>query len=299
MGYGYEDATVEDMLSHMQKLLPFNELEMLMYHRLFLDYVVLGGMPSVVSSYIANETFEGSLDSQHQLIADYKEDIRKYAQGLDQTRVLNVFNSVASQLAKENKKFQISKVESGARFRDYRGCVEWLSDSGVINLCYCLEYPELPLSGNCDINKFKVYFSDTGLLVSLLDEEAQNDLRSNKNLGVYKGALYENIASEALVKMGYKLYYYKREDGTLEEDFFIRTADNLIPIEVKANSGKAKSMNTLISLEKYKDIDFGFKFSAKNIGYSNKVYTFPYFCIFLLKRFMATFNQTKELAQML
>lgn len=291
---GYKEDVIEDMLLHMKTFTPFNELEMSVYHGIFLDYVVLGGMPAVVKDYIQKGTFEGSLDTQHQLIADYKEDIRKYAQGVDQTRILNVFNSIASQLAKENKKFQISKVEKNARFRDYRGCAEWLVDAGIVNACYCLNDVELPLSGNCDTDKFKLYFCDTGLLVSLLDEESQEDLRANKNLGVYKGALYENIVSEALVKTGYKLYYYKKENATLEEDFFIRSANNLIPVEVKAQGGRSKSLRTLISSDKYSDIAYGFKLSANNIGYREQIYTFPYFCTFLLKRFMATFKPIEE-----
>ena len=291
---GYKEDVIEDMLLHMKTFTPFNELEMSVYHGIFLDYVVLGGMPAVVKDYIQKGTFEGSLDTQHQLIADYKEDIRKYAQGVYQTRILNVFNSIASQLAKENKKFQISKVEKNARFRDYRGCAEWLVDAGIVNACYCLNDVELPLSGNYDTDKFKLYFCDTGLLVSLLDEESQEDLRANKNLGVYKGALYENIVSEALVKTGYKLYYYKKENATLEEDFFIRSANNLIPVEVKAQGGRSKSLRTLISSDKYSDIAYGFKLSANNIGYSEQIYTFPYFCTFLLKRFMATFKPIEE-----
>lgn len=291
---GYTEETIGDMLSHMTSLTPFNELEMSVYRGIFLDYVVLGGMPAVVKDYIEKGTFEGSLGTQRQLIADYKEDIRKYAQGVDQTRILNVFNSVASQLAKENKKFQISKVEKGARFRDYRGCAEWLADAGIVNICYCLNDVELPLSGNCDADKFKLYFCDTGLLVSLLDEESQEDLRANKNLGVYKGALYENVVGEAFVKEGYKLYYYKKENGTLEEDFFVRSVDNLIPVEVKAREGRSKSLRTLISSDSYPDIAYGFKFSANNIGYSDKIYTFPYFCAFLLKRFMKTFTPEEK-----
>ena len=287
---GYDDATTEDMLSHLKTLTPFSELEMSVYRGIFLDYVVLGGMPAVVKDYVKKGTFEGSLDTQRQLIADYKEDIRKYAQGVDQTRILNVFNSVASQLAKENKKFQISKIEKNARFRDYRGCAEWLADAGIVNVCYCLSDVELPLSGNCDTDKFKLYFCDTGLLVALLDEESQEDLRANKNLGVYKGAIYENIVSEALVKSGYKLYYYKKDNGTLEEDFFIRSANNLIPIEVKADKDRSKSLKTLISSENYPDVAYGFKLSANNVGYSERIYTFPYFCAFLLKRFMKTFT---------
>lgn len=287
---GYSDSTVEEMLAHMRSMTPFNELEMNIYHGLFLDFCILGGMPAVVSDYIEKGTFEGSLDTQRQLIEDYKEDIRKYADGVDQTRILNVFNRIAPQLARENKKFQISKVESGARFRDYRGCSEWLVDAGIVNICYCLDFPELPLNGNHDIDKFKLYFADSGLLVALLDEEAGDDLRANRNLGVYKGALYENVVGEALIKSGYHLFYYKREDSTLEEDFFIRSKDALIPLEVKARSGKSKSMRTLIDSDKYADIHYGFKLSYNNVGYSDSIYTFPYFCTFLLKRFMATFS---------
>ena len=229
---GYDNFFVDDLLHHMNTLIPFSELQLSVCHTLFLDYCILGGMPAVVREFITRNTFEGSLDIQRQLIADYKEDIRKYASGMDQTRILNVFNQIPPQLAKENKKFQISKVASGARFRDYRGCIEWLNDAGIINICYCLHFPELPLGGNYDETKYKLYFSDSGLLTSLLDEEAQEDLRMNKNLGVYKGALYENIISEALSKSGYRLYYYKRDNSTLEEDFFVRTASDLIPMAI-------------------------------------------------------------------
>jgi len=216
---GYDDGLVADLLEHMRTLTPFNEVELSVCNSLFLEYCILDGMPAVVREYVERGTFEGSLDIQRQLIADYKEDIRKYAEGMDQGRILNVFNQIPPQLAKDNKKFQISKVASGARFKDYQGCIEWLSDAGMVNICYCLNFPELPLKGNYEETKNKLYFADSGLLVAMLDEEAQEDLRANKNLGVYKGALYENIVGEALVKSGCGLYYYKREDSTLKEVF--------------------------------------------------------------------------------
>ena len=291
---GYSEAQINDMLAHMTTLRPFSELEMDVYHSLFLDFTILGGMPAVAASYIERGTFEGSLDTQRQLIADYKEDIRKYASGLDQTRIINVFNRVAPQLAQENKKFQISKVASGARFRDYRGCAEWLADARMVNMCFCMDFPELPLGGNYDPDSFKLYFADTGLLVSMLDEESQDDLRANRNMGVYKGALFENVVAEALRKQGYPLYYYKKKNGTLEEDFFLRTAKSLIPVEVKSRDGRAKSMRTLIDSERYPDICFGVRFSGNNIGHENRVYTFPYFCAFLLKRIFKSFHPEEE-----
>lgn len=283
---GYTSDVIEDIFEHMKELKPFSELEHSIFSSHFLDFCILGGMPAVVREFIKNKTFEGTLELQRQLIADYKEDIRKYAGGMDQTRIINVFNSIPVQLAKENKKFQLSKVEKGARFKDYRGCIEWLEDAGMVHLCYCLNNAELPLKGNYDINKFKLYFCDTGLLVALLDDEAQEDLRANKNLSVYKGALYESIVGEALVKSGYQLYYFKREDSTLEEDFFVRTANNLIPLEVKSRNGKSKSLLQLIACDKYPDISYGVKLCAANIGFENNIFTFPYYCTFLLKKYL-------------
>lgn len=283
---GYSEEIIEEMLNSMKELKPFSELQHSVFSSLFLDYCVLGGMPAVVKMYIENKTFEGTLELQRQLISDYQEDIRKYAEGLDKARIVNVFNSIPVQLAKENKKFQLSKVERGARFKDYRGCIEWLQDAGMINTCYCLNRPELPLKGNYDTDKYKIYFCDTGLFVALLDDEAQEDLRANKNLSVYKGALYESIVGEALVKSGYGLYYYKKEDSTLELDFFVRTANNLIPIEVKATNNRAKSLSTIINSEKKSDIEYGIKLCSGNIGFNKNIYTFPYYCSFLLKRFL-------------
>ena len=287
---GHAKSVRDSFLEHMHTLKPFSEVEMQVFMQLFTEYCILGGMPAVVREYIERGTFESSLETQRQLLADYEEDIRKYAEGMDQTRILNVFKHIPAQLAKDNKKFQISKVASGARFKDYRGCIEWLCDAGIINACYCLSFPELPLKGNYDETKYKLYMADTGLLVAMLDDEAQDDLRANKNLGVYKGALYENIAAEALKKAGSGLYYYKKDDSTLEEDFFMRTAESLVPVEVKATNNMARSLKTLISSERYPEIKFGIKVVGGNIGYNDGVYTFPYFCTFLLKEYLKRVN---------
>ncbi len=284
---GYGSDVVGDLLSHMRSVTPFNQTDMNVFGGLFMDYCLLGGMPEVVRSFVEKGTFEGTLALQRSLIADYKEDIKKYVEGIDKTRVLNVFNSIPVQLAKENKKFQISKVASGAKFKDYWGCIEWLNDAGMVNLCHCLHTPELPLRGNFEETKYKIYFKDTGLLVANLDDESQEDLRANRNMNVYKGALYENIVAEILSKQGYELFYYKKENSTLEQDFFVRTKKTLVPVEVKAKAGTAKSLSTLVKSDAYPDITTGIKFIAGNIGFQNNIYTFPYFCAFLLKRYLS------------
>ena len=284
---GYTEIHIDNLLKHMQDGVPFSDTELAVYKKLFLDFCVLGGMPAVVKKYIETGTFSETLEIQRQIQLDYEEDIRKYAEGLDQTKIVSVYRNVPAQLAKENKKFQLSKIDKKARSREYMGCITWLEDAGVISICYCLNYPELPLKGNYDESKYKIYYPDTGLLIASLDEEAQEDLRANKNLGVYKGALYENFVAEAFIKQGLGLYYYKKESATLEEDFFVRTKDELVPVEVKANNNRSRSLRKLISSDSYSDIHWGIKLADSNVGIEDGICTFPYFCTFLLKKYLS------------
>ena len=283
---GYSQEQIDSILQHMLDNKPFNETESSVFKSLFLDYCVLGGMPEVVKIYIETGTFSGTLDVQEQIRLDYEEDVRKYAEGIDQAKIIRVYRSIPAQLAKENKKFQFNKVEKNARSREYTGCIEWLKDAGVIVECNCLQFPELPLKGNIEENKYKIYYPDTGLLVSALDEEAQDDLRINKNLGVYKGALYENFVAEAFVKQGLGLFYYKKDNSSLEEDFFVRTQNDLIPVEVKSGNNQSKSLAELIENRTYSDISYGIKLGNFNVGHANDIYTFPYFCAFKLKEYL-------------
>ena len=283
---GYKESQIEDLYEHMKTLTPFSNTELSVMFDNFKEYMIIGGMPAIVNTFVKNNHYSGTLKMQKQILLDYEEDITKYAGGLDQAKILNVYRKIPVFLGNENKKFQISKVEKGARSREYVGTVDWLNNAGMINVCYCLEQPELPLKGNYNPDNFRIYFRDTGLLIGSLDEEAQEDLRNNQNFNTYKGAIYENIVADMLVKQGYSLYFYKNEKGTIEMDFFVRDARKLIPVEVKATDGSTVSLNNLIDSEKYKDIQYGIKLGYKNIGFNGKFYTFPYFITFLLKRYL-------------
>lgn len=287
---GYKQEQIEDLFLHMKTLTPFSKVELEVMFENFREYMVLGGMPMIVNSFVTNKNYSGTLKMQQQILLDYEEDITKYAGGLDKGKILNVYRKIPVFLGKDNKKFQISKVAKDARSREYVGTVDWLSDAGIVNVCYCMALPELPLKGNYNPENFKIYFSDTGLLIGALDEEAQEDLRNNKNFNAYKGAIYENIVGEMLVKQGFPLYFYRNDKSTVEMDFFVRDKDSLIPIEVKAVDGATASLNNLIDKDKYGDIKYGIKFGYKNIGFNGKFYTFPYFLAFLLKRFLRGIN---------
>jgi len=283
---GYKEDVINDMLNNMIKLKPLSSTMYDVMLENFKEYMIVGGMPAIVSTFIKNKNFSGILKMQQQILLDYEEDITKYAEGLDQSKILTVYKNIPIFLGNENKKFQITKISAGARNREYVGVLNWLDRSGIVNICYSLDQVSLPLKGNYNPSNYRIYFGDTGLLIGSLDEEAQDDLRKNQNFNTYKGAIYENIIADMLVKQGYNLYFYKNEKGTLEMDFFIRDKDSLIPLEVKANDNSTVSLNNLIDSEEYKDIKYGIKLCNKNIGFNGKFYTFPYFMAFLLKRYL-------------
>ena len=283
---GYKQNQIDNLYNHMKTCTPLSELEFKVMLNNFHEYLIVGGMPAIVRTFIENNNYSGILNMQKQIILDYEEDITKYAHGLDQGKILNVYRKIPVFLGNENKKFQISKIKQGARNREYIGVIEWLNNAGIINISYCLEPPSLPLKGNYNQDNYRIYFKDTGLLIGSLDDEVQEDLRNNKNFNTYKGAIYENIVADMLVKCGYSLYFYKNKKGTLEMDFLLRDKNRLVPIEVKATDGSTISLNNMIN-SKYKDIKYGIKLCNKNIGFNGKFYTFPYFLTFLLKKYLS------------
>ena len=283
---GYKTEQINDLYRNMSELKPLSNTQYEVMMSNFKDYMIVGGMPAIVSRFVENKNFSGILKMQQQILLDYEEDITKYAGGLDKTKILNCYRKIPVFLGNENKKFQISKIANGARSREYVGVVEWLENAGIVNVSYSMEQASLPLKGNYNPDNYRLYFADTGLLIGSLDEETQEDLRNNENMNTYKGALYENIIGDMLVKAGYQLYFYKDDSKKIEMDFMIRDKQSLIPVEVKANDNATISLNNLINNNLYKDIKYGIKLCNKNIGFNGKFYTFPYFLTFLLKRFL-------------
>ena len=283
---GYRPEQLDDLYARLVERCPFGAAAIESFDRLFLDYCVLGGMPEVEASYFDKGTFEGVPAIQRRIVSDYRADVRRYAEGLDPQRIVSVFDSIPAQLAKENKKFQLSKIEHGARRKDYWGCVEWLQDAGIVTLCKAVDFPELPLAAHADSSRFKLYMSDSGLLVARLDEESQEDVRVRRNLGTWKGGLFENIVSEALVKAGAEPAYFKKENATLEMDFLLRSRDDLVPVEVKAENARSKSLRTLIDSDHYKDIRWGVKLIHGDVGFERSVLTIPQWSAFWLPRLL-------------
>ncbi len=287
---GYRDEQVDGLLEPILAHRTFGPAVKKTMDRLFLDYCVTGGMPDVLETYFTKGTFERVPQTQRRILEDYRADIRKYAERLDPVRIQAVFDSLPAHLAKENRKFQWSTVSKGATRKDYWGCVEWLEDAGVVNKCRRMDVPELPLGAHLDNDAFKLYLCDSGLLLSMLETEVQEDVRIRRNLGTWKGGLFEHIVGEALVKAGMPLAYFKRDNSTLEMDFLARSADSLVPIEVKAENNRSKSLRTMIESEAYRDIRWGVKLVNGNVGFEKGILTIPQWCAFKLPEIIHNFK---------
>ncbi len=283
---GYNDEQIEDLYTCMKEVKPLTSIQFDVMMNHFKDYLITGGMPEIVSTFIDNKNFSGILALQRKLLTDYEEDITKYAGGLDKSKILDAYKKIKIFLGNDNKKFQITKLKDGARNREYVGVIDWLDRAGIINISYSLEQLEMPLKVHYNPDNYRLYFGDTGLLIGSLDEESQKDLRNNQNFGTYKGALYENIVAEMLTKAGFDLFFYRDEQNKIEMDFIIRDEQNIIPVEVKASDNATYSLNKLIEEKQYKNVKYGIKLCNKNIGFNGKFYTFPYFMTFFLKRFL-------------
>jgi len=271
-------ASIADIKEYYDKKKPVPKAMHERMMELFKEYIVVGGMPRAVSEFVTTHNFANVLKIQKGIIDDYTDDIAKYAEGTEKTKVRACFLSIPKHLAKDYKKFQYSIVERNGTARKYGGSLMWLLDAGIINFCYNLSIPELPLEGNAKSDSFKVYMRDTGLLMAMLEDGSQEDIIDG-NLGIYKGAIYENIIADIFAKSGKKLYYFE-QNGKWEIDFFIRKNKTATAIEVKsADNTKSKSMEAVMTTY---DVKHGIKLSTKNVGGTDKFDSFPlYMAMFL------------------
>lgn len=275
---GVKESSVEDIREYFEKREPVPVAMHDKMMELFREYIVVGGMPRVVLEFVNTHNFAKVFKLQKGILSDYTDDIAKYAEGAEKTKARACFLSIPKHLAKDYKKFRYSLVEPRATYRKYGGSLMWLYDAGIINFCYNLSEPALPLEGNARSDIFKVYMRDTGLLVAMLDEGSAEDIIDG-NLGIYKGAIYENIIADIFAKKGKKLYYYEK-DSKLEIDFFIRYQKTATAVEVKsAEKATSKSMTSIIQNH---GVKHGIKLSAKNVSGNDTVESLPlYMAMFL------------------
>ena len=259
--YGYNETAISVLRSYFEAGETVPESIHNKYESLFREYMVVGGMPEVVADFAVNKDFNRVERIQRDIIAEYRDDIAKHAKGKEKQYVRMCYDAVPKQLAKELKKFQYSSVEKGQTRRKYGGSVQWLKDSEIVNACYNIREPYLPLIANAKEDQFKLYINDTGLLCCMYGYETKLAILNDTIRGNARGGIYENIISECLIKRGYMLYYYK-PDSEHEIEFLIEKDGEVIPVEVKAGNNPTPSLNSYIE-------DFSPSYAYKLIGGRN------------------------------
>ena len=278
---GMNDKVIDSVKSCFEKETAVPEGIHNVMMELLYRYVIVGGLPEVVNKFLETKNIELIYQVQRNLIAEYEEDMIKYADDADKVRIRECFESIPKQLARDNKKFQYSVVRKGGRSSQYIGSIQWLEDAGLVRRCYNTQITELPLEGNSIKDCFKLYTTDIGLLVAMLDYGTQADILRGNLLG-YKGAIFENLMADFLCKSGQKLYYFQKESG-LELDFLVRYKGECVVLEVKAKSGKAKSLKTVLKNKSVYHVNHAIKLGKYNVGREEEVLTIPLYMGFLIK----------------
>lgn len=239
---------------------------------LYRAYLVVGGMPEVVREYVETNDYRMVRVKQAEIINNYTADMAKYATKNEAVRHVATYNSIPSQLARENKKFQYRLIGSNARSREYEGSIDWLYKAGVVLKCEKVNAGKVPLEFYKDITSFKIYFSDVGLLAAKAMIPVETILSDINFDGEAKGAVTENYLAVQLACREHNLYYWE-SNSTAELDFVIMYGNGILPIECKANIHvKAKSLE--IFKKKY-DIAQSVRVSAKNFGMENGIKSVP------------------------
>ena len=278
---GIQEAVFRKLEDCLSSLVPVPEVIHRRMTQLLQQYVIVGGMPRAVTTFMETHNIQEVVSVQNAIIEGYKTDMLKYAPQPDKPRIRECFESIPKQLSRENKKFAYAQVRANGRGRDYQGSLQWIEDAGIIRKCYNLEIPELPLDGNAISEQFKVYMADTGLFISMLERETAHDILNGNLLG-YKGAIFENLIADIFGKMGRKLYYYRKDSG-LEVDFVMRYDGECTLVEVKASSGNVKSTKTILAHPEKYHVSRAIKLGNYNIGTSDQITTLPLYMAFLLK----------------
>lgn len=280
---GINESIINRLKEHLETFTPVTTALHSKMRQLLLQYTIVGGMPEAVNTFISTHDISRVQDVQQSIIVGYEEDMIKYADSFDRSKIRECFESIPKQLSKENKKFKYSVVRIGGKSSHYIGSLQWIEDAGVIRRCYNLSIPELPLDGNAIDNMFKVYLADTGLFVSMLEQGTASDILQG-NLYTYKGAIAENLVADIFGKMGRKLYYYRKDSG-LEIDFVMRYKGKCTLVEVKATTGDAKSLRTILNHPEKYHVNAAIKLGDYNIGQNGPLITLPTYLAFLLQEY--------------
>lgn len=243
------------------------------------DYMVVGGMPEAVNTFIETNNYQEVYRTQQKILDSYFYDIGHYASASEKPKIAACYRSIPRQLAKDYTRFQYKTVEQKATSRKFANSLDWLLGASLIKSCTNVATPMFPLVAYEKPEQFKIYMHDIGLLTSMFGFETQQAILKGSLVGPAKGGIYENLIFDILSKRGYALYYYKTENSTQEIEFLITKGQSVIPVEVKSKNGATLSLNGYI--EEYHP-PFAYKLISGNVGVAETKITIPlYMALFI------------------
>ena len=244
------------------------------YEQLLREYLVVGGMPEVVSTFVATGNYHKAFEVQRKILQAYEDDIQHYASNTEKPKIKLCYNSIPKQLAKEYTKFQYKTIEKQGSAKKYGNSLAWLEDAGLVKAVRNVSLPEMPLKAYEQYENFKIYGTDIGITTALFGTETQIALAKNQLKGPAKGGIYENLVFDMLNKRGIGLNYYKRADNTQEIEFLIEKDGAVIPVEVKSKNGDTSSLNEFIARQ---NPAIAYKLIDGNIGCQSPKITIPHY----------------------
>lgn len=272
----------ENLIEEIKKHYENNEKMDNTIHELCLElyrtYLIVGGMPEVVQTYLEEQKVISTIDVQAMILDSYERDMTKYADNSESNKIISAFDSIPVQLAKDNQKFQYKVISKGGTSALFGAAILWLKNSGIVNQVFKVK-PQIPLEMYKDLASFKLYMSDVGLFVNKARYPLyQIDLKTQPTM-ISMGPLTENYVANELRNNEYDLYYWE-SNGTAELDFLIQKENDIIPIEVKSNvRTKSKSLNLYMNEYKPK---YAIRISEKNFGLENGIKSVPLYAVFCI-----------------
>lgn len=272
----------ENLISEIQNHFDNNEKMDNDIHKLCLKlyrtYLVIGGMPEVVQTYLTEQKIISTIDVQAEILSSYERDMTKYADNSLSNRILSAFDSIPVQLAKDNQKFQYKVISKGGTSGIFGEAILWLKNSGIVNQVYKVT-TEIPLEMHKDLSSFKLYMSDVGLFVNKARYPLYQIDLSQQPTMIAMGPLTEHYVANELRIKGYETYYWE-SNGEAELDFVIQKGVDIIPIEVKSNiHTKSRSLDLYM---KHYSPKYAIRISEKNFGFENNIHSVPLYAVFCI-----------------
>lgn len=284
------NAFGEDLLADMLSKKPQTEPLSNLIHNKLLSllklYLFLGGMPEVLQDYSDNKNISTARKIQNEILEAYKRDFSKYTEKFQAVKTSELWNSIPSQLAKENKKFKFGDVRKKARATTFEQTIQWLKNAGLINVVYNISTPKLPLSGYADYSKFKIYLLDSGLLGAMLSLTSDIIIKPTEIFSEYNGAFMENYIASELVTDGHKNLFYWTSGSNAEVDFVFQEGNIVYPLEVK--SGLNRNIKSLRSYaDKYAPKHI-YRCSPRNFIQNNDFINLPLYAVCSINKSVKT-----------